>query len=186
MSLKILSLSVVTALLMSALTTVYSAEQKSNALPEPLTLDLALSLIDQQHPDLRFVNAGVLLSNSILQKTLSNNDLTISFKASAGWVEPSALASDQSNEDIRTTLTIQKNLYDFGRSTSQSDAASHQILSQNLQYINANQHQYIKVMKRYFDVVLADLQFYRYNEEMAVSSIRFDRMQIRAKLGQFT
>lgn len=186
MSLKILSTFVLTILMMSALTTAYSTEQKTNALPEPLTLDLALSLIDKEHPDLRYVNAGVQLSNSILQKALSNNDLTVSFKASAGWVEPSALASDQSNEDVRTALTVKKNLYDFGRSSSQSDAASQQIISQNLQYINANQHQYIKVMKRFFDVVLADLQFYRYNEEMAVSYIRYDRMQIRAKLGQYT
>jgi outer membrane protein TolC len=186
MSSKIFSIAVVTTVLMSALTTTYSAEQKSNVLPEPLTLDLALSLIDQQHPDLRFVNAGVQIANSTLQKVLSNNDLTVSFKASAGWVEPSALASDQSNEDLRTSLIIKKDLYDFGRSSSQSDAVSQQIISQNLLYINANQHQYITVMKRYFDVVLADLQFYRYNEEMAVAYIRYDRMQIRAKLGQFT
>ena len=41
-------------------------------------------------------------------------------------------------------------------------------------------------MQRYFNVVLADLQFYRYNEEMAVAYIQFDRIRIRQKLGQHT
>ena len=173
-------------MLMLPITSAYTAEQNSESLPEPLTLELALSLIDKQHPDLRIVNADVQFSNSNLQQTLSANDLTISLNASARWIEPSALASNQSNEDHRSSLFVNKTLYDFGRRSSQIDSASQNVLSQNLQYLNARQRQHLTVMKRYFDVVLADLLFYRYNEEMAVSYIRFDRMQIRAKLGQFT
>ena len=171
---------------MFSLTSTHAAEQKSESLPEPLTLDLALNLIDQQHPDLRFANAGVQVSSSKLQQALSNNDLTVNLKANARWIEPSALASNQSNEDHRISLIVNKILYDFGRNSSQIDAASQQVLSQGLQYLNVRQLQHINVMKSYFDVVLADLQFYRYNEEMAVSYIRFDRTQIRAKLGQNT
>lgn len=173
-------------LLMLPTTSAYTAEKNSGSLPEPLTLELALNLIDQQHPDLRLVNADLQFSNSSLQQALSANDLTISLNASARWIEPSALASNQSNEDHRSSLFVNKTLYDFGRRSSQIDAESQNVLSQNLQYLNAHQRQYLTVMKRYFDVVLADLLFYRYNEEMAVSYIRFDRIQIRAKLGQFT
>ena len=173
-------------LLMLPITSAYTAEQSSELLPEPLTLELALGLIDQQHPDLRIVNADLQFSNSNLQQALSSNDLTIRLNGSARWIEPSALATNQSNEDHRSSLFVNKTLYDFGRRSHQIDAASQNVLSQNLQYLNARQRQYITVMKRYFDVVLADLLFYRYNEEMAVSYIRFDRTQIRAKLGQFT
>lgn len=186
MQLKKTLLSTTIMLSMFSMISAISAEQKSKPLPEPLTLDLALSLIDQAHPDLRYANADLQISNSILQQTLSKNDLSINLKANARWIEPSALASNQENEDHRLSLTLNKTIYDFGRYSSQVDAASKQVASQKLQYLNARQNQYITVMKRYFDVVLADLQFYRYNEEMAVSYIRFDRMQIRAKLGQYT
>ena len=159
---------------------------KAKTLPEPLTLDLALSLIEQDHPNLRFANAGLQLSNSNLEQAISNNDLSINLRASGRWIEPSVLASNQEKEDHRAGIFVNKTLYDFGRSSSQIDAVNQQVLSQSLKYINAQQRQYIEVMQRYFNVVLSDLKFYRYNEEMAVAYIRFDRIQIREKLGQYT
>lgn len=176
----------VPAMLMLFLTSMHAAEIKSESLPEPLTLEVALTLIDQQHPDLRYTDSSLQLYNSNLQQALSNNDLSVSLIATARWIEPSAIAINQEKEDHRTSLLLNKTIYDFGRSSSQVDAASQDIVSQNFQNLNARQHLYLNVMKRYFDVVLADLQFYRYNEEMAVSYIQFDRTQIRAKLGQFT
>lgn len=175
-------------LMMFPLTSAYAAGQisKSESLPEPLTLELALSLIDRQHPNLRYANADLENSRSSLQQALSSNDLTVNLRASARWIEPSILATDQSNEDHKAGLIVNKTLYDFGRSSSKASVASQKVISEELQYINAQQGQYLDVMKRYFDVVLADLQFYRYNEEMAVAYIRFDRRQIRAKLGQYT
>ena len=155
-------------------------------LPEPLTLDLALSLIDQQHPDLRYANADLQYANSILQEKSSTNSLSVNLRAESKWMGPSAIAMNQSTKEQRLVLDVNKTLYDFGRLSAQVDEASQQILSQNLLYINARQRQYINVIQRYFNVVLADLQFYRYNEEMAVAYIEFDRTQIREKLGQRT
>lgn len=188
MLLNKLSISVVTTFLLFPLTVAYAADTKlkSESLPEPLTLELAFSLIDKQHPDLRYIDAALQGAHSTLQQSLSNNDLTINLKADARWIEPSAVAPNQLNEDHRLGLIVNKTLYDFGRSSAKVDAASQQVLSQNLQYFNAQQRQYLNIMKRYFDVVLADLQFYRYNEEMAVAYIQFDRMQTREKLGQYT
>lgn len=173
-------------LLVFPLTAVCASETKSGLLPEPLTLDVALTLIDQQHPDLRFINADLQTSRSNLQQVLSTNDLNINLKATAGWIDPSDVSINQTKEDHRLGLSANKTLYDFGRSSSQIDAATQQVLNQNLQYLNARQHQHITVMQRYFEVVLADLQFYRYNEEMAVAFIQFDRIQVRHKLGQHT
>lgn len=188
MPFKIFLISTVAALVQLPLTSSYATDKelKSESLPEPLTLELALSLIDQQHPDLRYANADLQNAHSNLQQTLSNNDLSVSFKAAARWIEPSPLALNQNKEDHRLGLSINKTLYDFGRSSAQVDVASQQVLSQDLQYFNTQQRHYLHVMKSYFDVVLADLQFYRYNEEMAVAYIQFDRMQTRQKLGQHT
>ena len=68
------------ALLIFPLATAYSADTNSGSLPEPLTLESALALIDQQHPTLRFSNANLEISRSNLQQVLSTNDLNISLK----------------------------------------------------------------------------------------------------------
>ena len=114
---------------------------KAKTLPEPLTLDLALSLIEQDHPNLRFANAGLQLSNSNLEQAKSNNDLSINLSASGRWIEPSVLATNQEKEDHRAGIFVNKTLYDFGRSSSQIDAVNQQVLSQSLKYINAQQRQ---------------------------------------------
>jgi outer membrane protein TolC len=180
------SISVAVTILVFNCASVYADEATSKSLPEPLTLDLALSLVDLQHPQLRNINADLQSAQSDLQQALSSNDLSVNLKANAGWIEPSAVATNQSNEDHRLGLFVNKTLYDFGRYSALVDAATQQVSSQTLQYLNAQQSQHIIVMKRYFDVVLADMQFYRYNEEMAVAYIRFDRMRKRKKLGQFS
>lgn len=185
---NLVSISVAVTLLMLPITSANAADEtlSSKELPEPLTLDLALSLIDSKHPDLRFADAELQSAESNLLLTSSNNDLSINFKADARWIEPSTLAPNQSKEDHRLGIYVNKTLYDFGRSSALTDAANQQILSQTLQYLNAKQQHHLNVMKRYFDVVLADLQFYRYNEEMAVAYIQFDKIQNRQKLGQYT
>ncbi len=176
------------AVLLNPLSTAFAFEKitTSTSLPEPLTLDLALSLIEQQHPDLRYSNANVQNARSDLALTQSENDLTISLNAEARFIKPTAIAMNQSTEEQRLVLQFNKTLYDFGRSSARIDAASQQLESQNFQYLDARQQQHLIVLKRYFDVVLADLQFYRYNEEMAVAYIRFDRKREREKLGQNT
>lgn len=174
------------ALLIFPLATAYSADAKLNSLPEPLTLEFALAFIDQQHPTLRLSNANREISRSNLRQVLSTNDLNISLKADARWIQPSTVSTNQNNEDHRAGLFINKTLYDFGRSSSQIDVATQQLLSNDFEYIESKQRQYIRVMQRYFNVVLADLQFYRYNEEMAVAYIQFDRISVRQKLGQHT
>ena len=186
MLLKLRMHSIVIFLLASFPLAVYAVDNQAESLPEPLTLDLALNLIDQSHPDLRYIEADLKKSQSKLQQALSNNDLNINLQATASWIDPSDVSTYQTNEDHRVGLLANKTLYDFGRSASKFGELTHKVLSNDLQHLNARQNQYIKVMQRYFDVVLADLQFYRYNEEMAVAYIQFDRIQIRQKLGQHT
>lgn len=186
MLLKLRMHAIVIFLLASSPLAVYAVDNQAESLPEPLTLDLALNLIDQSHPDLRYIEADLKKSQSKLQQALSNNDLNVSLMANARWIEPSSLATNQSKEDHQAGIFVNKTLYDFGRSSAQIDTASQQVISQNFLFLNAKQNHYLMVMKRYFEVVLADLQFYRYNEEMAVAYIQFDRTQIRAKLGQYT
>ncbi len=177
-----------TIVILLSFSSVFSAEEFTRLppLPEPLTLELALNLIDQQHPDLRYIQANVKNARSDLALTQSENNLIIDINAEARLIDPTAIAMNQSTEEQRLVLQFNKTLYDFGRNSARIDVAVQLLSSQNLQYINARQQQHLVVMKRYFDVVLADLQFYRFNEEMAVVYILFDRTRERQKLGQNT
>ena len=46
--------------------------------------------------------------------------------------------------------------------------------------------QQLEIMERFFDVLLADLSYARYNEAMAVAYIQYDRANIRRELGQLS
>ncbi|MEA3274391.1 MAG: hypothetical protein U9Q81_03680 [Pseudomonadota bacterium] len=46
--------------------------------------------------------------------------------------------------------------------------------------------QQLEILERFFDVLLADLSFSRYNEAMAVAYIQFDRARARQELGQYS
>ena len=158
----------------------------SESLPEPLTLTAALKLINDQHPDIRYANASVMSALSQLQKAESDNDMTVSLNASANWFKPSTQATYQNQDEHYLELSITKNIYDFGRTASNVDIANQQIKNNKFLLLAARQKHYLDVMQKYFAVVLADLQFYRYNEEMAVVYIRYDRLKNRLKLGQST
>ena len=46
--------------------------------------------------------------------------------------------------------------------------------------------QALEILERYFDVLLADLAFSRYDEAMAVAYIQYDRAKVRSELGQIS
>lgn len=159
---------------------------ESRPLPEPLTLEAALELIDKQHPNLLLADSELQLAQSQLQQAQAGNDMTASLNAQLRWVDPPAIAPDQGNDDHQIGIRVRKTLYDFGRSENRIAAATQLVASQDYRYLSAQQRQYLEVMSRYFDVVLADLQYYRYNEEMAVAYIQYDRIRNRQKLGQYS
>lgn len=154
------------------------------ALPEPLTLDHALKLAIRQHPSLQRLEAtkqGIIASKQLIE---ASNNLEVNLEGVVRWVEPSERAIDQSRDDHRLGLIASKNLYDFGRQESQLNAAKLDIESEEFRYQQALQQHRIEVMRRFFDVLLADAQFYRYNEEMAVAYIQWDRKKERQRLKQ--
>ncbi len=159
---------------------------KKKPLPEPLTLSAALQLIDNQHPDVRYASANVMSAMSELQRARLDDDMKVSFSAVANWFEPSPLAYNQFRDEQYLALSVNKNIYDFGRTSTNIDIAGQQLQSDKFLLLSARQNHYLDVMQKYFAVVLADLQFYRYNEEMSVAYIEYDRIQNRHKLGQST
>jgi len=161
-----------------------AAEQQAPALPEPLTLEYALSLAEEVTPEMQLLQADILQAEAGIKDAESLTGFNSNVEMRAGYVDPPALSPDQDNEDYRLGIIASKTLYDFGQSHAAEDAAQQLLASSKYNYFDARQRRRIKIMRRYFDVILADLQFSRYNEEMAVVFIDMDRITERRKLGQ--
>ena len=159
-------------------------EPKLSPLPEPLTLEYALSQLDITHPDLRINEAAIKAARAEQQQVESDRGIKSRIIGRLRWVEPPSFNPDRSHDDHRLGILVDKKLYDFGRTTSHLQAAQQNIESQQILYEDTRQQRRIEIMQHYFDVVLADLQFYQFNEAMAVAFIELDKRRDRNELGQ--
>jgi len=159
-------------------------EPRLSPLPEPLTLAYALSQVDITHPDLRINEAAIKAARAEQQQVESDTGIESRIIGRLRWVEPPSFNPDRSHDDHRLGILVNKKLYDFGRTKSRLQAAQQNIESQQILYEDSRQQRRIEIMQHYFDVVLADLQFYQFNEAMAVEFIELDKRRDRNELGQ--
>ena len=177
----------VTAMLFSVTVCTAVAAADTNqkpALPEPLTLEYALSLLDDTHPRVQVGKAGIERAKAGQLAADAIDGVNVNLQGNLRYVSPPSYAIDQTNDDHNLELSINKPLYDFGYSTSLEAAANQELQSKQYYYLDVRQQQKLEIMRRFFEVVLADLQFYRYNEEMAVEFISLDKLKDQLELGQ--
>ena len=153
-------------------------------LPEPLTLDYALSQVNITHPDLQVTEAAIKAAQAEQQLVESDTGIKSRIIGRLRWVEPPSFNPDRTHDDHRVGILVDKKLYDFGRTSSRLQAVQQNIESQQILYEDTRQQRRIEIMQRYFDVVLADLQFYQFNEAMAVAFVELDKRRDRNELGQ--
>lgn len=162
------------------------AESRSEeqTLPDPLTLEHALSFASADHPDLEQAFADLDLARAREQGAGSVGGLNISLQARARYIEPSALSVDRSHGDYSASLLVRKRLYDFGRSSNALDAASAEVLAQQWRVVDTRQARRLAIMARFYDVLLADLRYARDYEIMSIGYVRYNAALDRRKLGQ--
>jgi len=153
-------------------------------IPDPLALNEALFFSEQPHPNLTTANLRVQAANNLKREAENEDDLTAYFEGRLQYVEPSALAVNQDNADHRASLVVSKTLYDFGRHDASVTSASLDINAQQKNKQRVILERRIEIMQKFYDVILADMLFYRYNEEMANKFIILDRLRDRLELGQ--
>ncbi len=152
--------------------------------PEPLHLQDALELAGTSHPLLTAGRAELEQLEAAAARIEARDDIDIGARLAARLIEPSDAALDQSSNDSRAELFARKRLYDFGRTSALEAAAATQLTGGRLRY-SADLAQYrIAVMRAFFDVLLADLEYARDNESMAVAYVEADRLRDRNELGQ--
>jgi outer membrane protein TolC len=118
------------------------------------------------------------------ERIAARDALDIGASLEARVIEPSSIAVDQSRNDSSATLYARKRLYDFGHTRALEAAAETTVTGGRLRRESDRLQHRIAIMETYFDVLLADLEFARDNEAMAVAYVQADRSRDRNELGQ--
>jgi outer membrane protein TolC len=152
-------------------------------LPSPLTLQYALELADQAHPERSLAEADLAQARALSRQVSADDDAYLALRAELRAIDPSDIAEDDSTNDSLARLNLSKQLYDFGRTSHAKEAAEAGLASRQWQLLQVRQQRRLDVMARYFDVLLADLEYARDNEALAIDYIHFDRARTRNELG---
>jgi outer membrane protein TolC len=154
------------------------------ALPEPLTLEYALTLVEVAHPDVISARSALNQARAKYHGVRSETAVQTSIQGFSRWVDPPNISVSQENQDHHLGLFVSKRLYDFGRGKAREAAADALIKSEEIRLANRLEQRRIEIVQAYFNVMLADLEYIRDNEEMATAFVSFDRVRDRNKLGQ--
>jgi len=152
-------------------------------IPEPFTLEDALRL-SAESPVLELFGADSRIADADLAAALSGDDLSVYFGARARWIGPSEIAFDQSSDDHKLNLVVQKTLYDFGKSQAANAAAGLELKHAMGVEKYRTETNRLLLMQLYFDVLLSDVAVGSENEAMAVDFNRADRLRERSELGE--
>ncbi|WP_275100238.1 TolC family protein [Sedimenticola hydrogenitrophicus] len=155
-------------------------------LPEPLTLEYALSLADESHPALTLQQARVDERRAMRDLTEAEGGWNVGLTGSLRAVHPSHRAVEGTNNDSSLRLKMRKRLYDFGHSEAAQQASAAALEGSEWSYLEARQQRRLSIMRDYFDVLLADLQYIRDNEAMTMGYLHWDKARQRQEQGQLS
>jgi len=175
---------VIYVFLLTLFSIVQAAEQET--WPEEISLEYALSQSSAEHPQLQIARSRIDEKRASLRETEAQTSLQSTLSARLRWIDPPDIAVDQSQDDHRLSLFIDKPLYDFGRSTASVAADQAAILSVEQRYQDVENKHRIAILAAYFDVLLADLAYARDNEDMSMGYVHMDRARQRNELGQLS
>ncbi len=150
-----------------------------------LTLEAALATVESTHPDLLLAQAERDSALAERDMAASRTDTSVNLEGILrSGSQPSWTQDFTSDNSVR--LTARKTLYDFGRSGAAEDAARLELNAREADLITTRDRRRMEIMARYFDVLLADLQYTADNELMAVHYVGFDQGKDRLERGQIS
>ncbi|MCR4304078.1 MAG: TolC family protein [Gallionella sp.] len=150
-----------------------------------LTLEAALATAESSHPDLLYAQAE--RDSALADKNIANSrqDANVNLEGILRSGRPSSGNQDLTS-DNSVRLTARKTLYDFGRSSNAEVAAQFDLKAREADLTTAFDKRRLEIMARYFDVLLADMQYVVDNELMAVYYVSFDQGKDRLERGQIS
>lgn len=155
------------------------------ALAGTLTLEAALAAAESAHPDLLMAEADRDSAVADRDIASSQQDTRINLEGILRSGRPTIGVPDFTS-DNSVRLTARKTLYDFGRSGDAELAAKFELKAREADLTTTLDQRRLEIMARYFDVLLADMQYTVDNELMAVYYVNFDQGKDRLAQGQIS
>jgi outer membrane protein TolC len=153
------------------------------AVAEPLTLDEALAAVSAAHPDRRVAESDLALSRADRDQAASRQDFSLFLD---GALRSGRRPDGEWKSDNIGRIVARKPLLDFGRSSQAIAAADQEIAASQAALFDVENLRRIDIMARYFDVLLADMQYAADNEFMAVAYVSWDNARDRFEVGQIS
>lgn len=150
-----------------------------------LTLKAALAAADTAHPDLLMAEADRDAAAADLGIANSQLDTRVNLEGILRSGRPTIGAPDFTS-DNGVRLTARKTLYDFGRSSNAEQAAEFELKAREADLTTTLDQRRLDIMARYFDVLLADMQYTVDNELMAVYYVTYDQGKDRLAQGEIS
>lgn len=173
------TVSVAAALLLAA---ACAGAEEAAPLPEPLRLEDALSLASARLPSLELAGAVADEARAALVGAGAVSGARLSAIGTLRAIDPSQTTELRDNNDSGVRLALRKRLFDFGYTEALLESARETGESSELRLLGARQQARLDIMRSFYDVILADLQFARDNEAMAGAFIDADRARDRHEL----
>lgn len=148
-----------------------------------LSLDAVLALADAPHPDLDLARAREAGARAEARLADSLDDFRLSLEG-ALRTGRNDFYNDRYHPDHQARLAARKSLYDGGLSDIGVAAAQTEASARSLQVMDARAQRRLTLMARYFDVLLADMQYNADTEFLAVAYVDWDNNKDRHALGQ--
>lgn len=156
------------------------------ALPDPLSLTDALRLAMPDVPGLVGAEAGREAAQAGVLSAGALDRPRLDLKARARAIEPSYKSTNDDRNDSSAQLSLSKRLYDFGYGDGLRSAAEKGRQASELEWLEARQENTLTIMRAFFDVILADLEYARDNEAMSIAYVNLDKARDQSELGRLS
>jgi outer membrane protein TolC len=153
------------------------------ALAERLTLDEALAAVSAGHPDRRAAESELAAARADREEAASRQDFSLFLD---GTLARGLRPDGDWKPDNLGRIVARKPLLDFGRSSQRVAAADREIAARQTALLDIENLRRVDIMARYFDVLLADLQYPADNEFLAVAYVAWDNAKDRFELGEIS
>ncbi len=156
-------------------------------IPDPLSLQQAIALIDEQHPALLQDKLLLDRAKSTADEAGEHNSLSVDLVGRMRWYQAGSSRFDVGDHDDHSLwLVLSKPLYDGGYSGALAESAEQDRKAAELRIADNRSLYTIMVMQKFFDIILADIEAARDNESMAIAFVTFDRGQDNHEFGKIS
>ncbi|MCA1925373.1 MAG: TolC family protein [Thiobacillus sp.] len=149
----------------------------------PLTLEEALAAAASPHPDWRVAEADLAAARADRDQAGSRQDFALYLDGAA---RTGRRPGGEWKPDNVARIVARKPLFDFGRSEGAVNAADREVKAREAVLVSVESLRRLDIMARFFDVLLADMQYAADNEFMAVAYVSLDHAEDRVEVGQMS